>query len=88
MCTLYRFLGVLVHLENFGENHASRFLKFYTKQKIKLKWPNGSKIGIKYFGSLYVGVCKADKIGLKGGQPSRHILCTLLCIIPGVIPTG
>ena len=26
---------------------------------------NGFKIGTKYFGSLYVGVCKADKIGLK-----------------------
>ena len=26
---------------------------------------NGSKIGTKYFASLYVVVCKADKIGLK-----------------------
>ena len=33
---------------------------------------NGSKIGPKYFASLYVGVCKADKIGLKGGQPSTR----------------
>ena len=31
---------------------------------------NGSKIGAKYFARLYVGVCKTDKIGLKGGQPS------------------
>ena len=28
---------------------------------------NGSKTGTKYFASLYVGVCKADTIGLKGG---------------------
>ena len=28
---------------------------------------NGSKIDTKYFASLYVGVCKADKIGLNGG---------------------
>ena len=28
---------------------------------------NGSKIGTKYFANLYVGVCEADKIGLKGG---------------------
>ena len=27
---------------------------------------NDSKIGFKNFGSLYVGFCKADKIGLKG----------------------
>ena len=27
------------------KHHASRFFVFYTKQKIKLKWPNGSKIG-------------------------------------------
>ena len=38
---------------------------------------NGSKIGTKYFASLYVGVCKADKIGLKGGQPLTRFLCTL-----------
>ena len=29
---------------------------------------NGSKIDTNYFKSLYVRVCKADKIGLKGGQ--------------------
>ena len=33
---------------------------------------NNSKIDTKYFVSLYVGVCKADKIGLRGGQPSTH----------------
>ena len=38
---------------------------------------NGSKIGTKYFASLYVGVSKADKIGLKGGLSSIHFLCTL-----------
>ena len=37
----------------------------------------GSKTGTKHFASLSVGVCKADKIGLKGGQPSTHFLCTL-----------
>ena len=30
---------------------------------------NDSKIGTKNFASLYVDVFKADKIGLKGGQP-------------------
>ena len=51
---------------------------------------NGSKIGTKYFASLYVGVWKADKIGLKGGQPSTHFLCTLQepCIIPSLVPTS
>ena len=51
---------------------------------------NGSKIGTKYSASFYVGVCKAYKIGLKGGQPSTHFLCTLLdpYIIPGLVPTG
>ena len=31
---------------------------------------NGSKMGTKHFTSLYVGVCEADKIGLKEGQRS------------------
>ena len=49
----------------------------------------GSKIGTKYFASLYVGVCKAGKIRLKGGQPSTYFLCTLQepYIIPGLVPT-
>ena len=38
---------------------------------------NGSKIGNKYFESLYVGVYKADKIGLKGGQPSTQFTRTI-----------
>ena len=47
---------------------------------------NGSKIGTKFFANLYVSVCKADKIGLKGGQPSTYFLCTLQepHIIPGL----
>ena len=51
---------------------------------------NGSKIGTKYLASLYVGVCKADKIGLKGGQPSTHFSCILQdpYIIPGLVTTG
>ena len=28
---------------------------------------NGSKLDTKNFAGLYVGVCKADKIALKGG---------------------
>ena len=49
----------------------------------------GSKLGTKYFASLYVGVCKAEKIGLKGGQRSTNFLCTLQkpYIIPGLVPT-
>ena len=34
---------------------------------------NGSKTDTKHFASLYVGVCKADKTGLKGRQPSTHL---------------
>ena len=51
---------------------------------------NSSKIGTKYFASLYVGVCKADKIGLKSGQPSTHFLCTSQepYIIPGLVATS
>ena len=33
---------------------------------------SGSKKGVKYFASLYVGVCEADKIGLKHGQLLAH----------------
>ena len=45
-----------------------------------------SKIDTKYFASLYVGVCKADKIGLKGGQPLTHFFT--ITIVPSVVPTG
>ena len=50
----------------------------------------GSKIGTKYFASLYIGVCKTDKIRLKGGQPSTYFLCTLQepYIIRGLILTA
>ena len=37
------------------------------KLTVYLLLVNCSKIGTKHLGSLYVGVCKADKIGLKGG---------------------
>ena len=48
---------------------------------------NGSKIGTKYF---YVTVCKADKLGLKDGQPSTHSLYTLQepYITSGLVATG
>ena len=61
-----------------------------TCSKISVAKLNGSKIGTKYFASLYVGVCKANKIGLKGGQPFTHFLCTLQepYIVPGLVPTG
>ena len=51
---------------------------------------NGSKLDTKYFSSLYVGVCKADKIVLKVGQPSTHVLCTLHkpYIFPSLVRTG
>ena len=47
---------------------------------------SGSRIGIKNFASLYVGVPIADKTGLKDGRPSVTILWTLdkTCIIPGL----
>ena len=51
---------------------------------------NDSKIGTKYFASLYVGVSKVDKYGMKGGQPSTHLLYILQepYIILGLVPTG
>ena len=51
---------------------------------------NSSKIGTRCYTSLYVVLCKADKIGLRGGQLSTHFLCTLQepYIIPGLVPTG
>ena len=51
---------------------------------------NGSKIGTKYFSSLYVTVYKVDKLGLKGGQPSTHFLYTLQepYITSGLVATG
>ena len=38
---------------------------------------NDSKIGTRYFESLYVGACKADKIGLNGGELSTHFFFAL-----------
>ena len=51
---------------------------------------SGAKISTKYFLSLYVGVYKADKIGLKGGQPSTYFLWRLQYpyIISDLVPTG
>ena len=51
---------------------------------------NGSKLDTKNFAGLYVGICKADKIALKGGQPSADFLCTLQepCIFSGLFPSN
>ena len=51
---------------------------------------NSSKIGTKCFGNLYARVSKADKIGLKGEQPSTQFLCILQepYLFPGLAPTG
>ena len=51
---------------------------------------NRSNISTKYFASLYVGVCKDEKIGLKGGQASTHFLCNLQepYVILGQAPIG
>ena len=38
---------------------------------------NDSIIDTKNIASSYVGVCKGDKTGLTGRQPSTHFLCTL-----------
>ena len=50
----------------------------------------GSNIGTKNLARLYVGVCKADRIGLNGGQPSTSCLCTLQSpyIVPDLVLTG
>ena len=47
-------------------------------------------MGTKNFPKLYVGVCKADKIGRNEGQASTCYVCTLEFpyIIPGLVPTG
>ena len=51
---------------------------------------NVSKTGTKYSASLYAGVCKVDKIGLKDGQPSTYVLyiSQVPYIIPGLVSTG
>ena len=47
-------------------------------------------IGTKNLEKLYVGVCKADRIGLNVGQPSTTYKFTLqnTYIVPGLFPTG
>ena len=49
-----------------------------------------SNIGTKNLARLYVGVCKADRIDLNGGQPCTSCFCTLQSpyIVPGLVPTG
>ena len=47
---------------------------------------NDSKIDTKYFASLYVGVYKADKFGLKSGQPSAHFYALYKNQEPYIIP--
>ena len=51
---------------------------------------NVSNIGTRNLARLYVGVYKADRIGLNGGQPCTSCLCTLQSpyIVPGLVPTG
>ena len=65
-------------------------LKLKESLAVSLLVVNDAKITTKYFTSLYIGVCKVDKIGLKGGQLSTHFCCTLQesYIIPGLFPTG
>ena len=48
---------------------------------------NGSKWDTKNFAGLYKGVCKIDKIGLKGGKPSTYFLYNLQepYIIPDLV---
>ena len=47
-------------------------------------------MGTKNVARLYVGVCKAYKIGQNGGELSTCCLCTLQFpyIIPSLVPTG
>ena len=56
-------------LESCSTITAATLNKFLT---VYLLVVYSSKIGTKYFARLYVGVCKADKIGLEGGQPLTH----------------
>ena len=74
-------------LESCSRISVARLNEFLTMNLLVV---NGSKLGTKYFASLYVGACKADKIGLKVGQPSTHVLCTLHkpYIIPSLVGTS
>ena len=74
-------------LESCSTISLAKLNKFLT---LYLLVVNDSKRGTTYLASLDVGVCKANKIDLKGGQPSSHFLCTLQepYIIPGLVPTG
>ena len=74
-------------LESCSTISALKLKEFLT---VYLLVVNDSKIGTKYFASLYVGVYKADKLGLRGGQSLTHFLSTFQepYIIPGLVPTG
>ena len=74
-------------LESCSRISVVKFNEFFTTYLLVV---NGSKIGTKYFSSLYVGDYKEDKIGLKVGQPSTYFLCTLQepYIIPGLVSSG
>ena len=56
----------MMFLESCSTISIAKLSKSFT---VHLLVVNGFEIGLKYFTSLYVGVCKADKIGLNGGQP-------------------
>ena len=74
-------------LESCSTISLAKLNKFLT---LYLLVVNDSKRGTTYLASLDVGVCKANKIGLKGEQPPPHFLCTLQepYIIPGLVHIG
>ena len=57
-------------LETWSTGSVAKLNGFLTSYLLLV---NGSKMCTKNFASLNVGVCKADNIDLKGGQPLTHI---------------
>ena len=65
-------------------------VKLNESLKLYLLVVKGFKIDIKNFANFYLGVCQANKNGLKRGKPSTLFLCALqeAHIIPRLVPTG
>ena len=57
-------------LETWSTGSVTKLNGFSTSYLLLV---NGSKMSTKNFASLNLGVCKADNIDLKGGQPLAHI---------------
>ena len=74
-------VGPCSHISSANSNESLTVYLLHVK---------GFNKGIKNLARLYVGVCKANKIGRNGGQPSTCSLYTLQFpyIIPGQVLTA